>query len=73
MSLVPKPTDILRKVVVATAGDLAKPGFDDGGVKRYVTAWGGRFSADLDESVTHLLVSTREMRAKKSHPRGRTP
>lgn len=71
MSLVPKPKDILRNVVVATAGDLGNPDFDDVGVKRYVTSWGGRFSADFDESVTHLLVSKSELKAKRNHPLGR--
>lgn len=73
MSLVSKPKDIFRNVVVATAGDLGKPGFNGGGVQRYVASWGGRFSDNLDDSVTHLLVSQREMKAKTSHPRGKGP
>jgi hypothetical protein len=67
-SLVQKPKAIFTDVVVATAGDRGRKGWSDPDVARYVKVWGGNFSADLDESVTHLLAT--EAQWKNKVPRG---
>jgi hypothetical protein len=59
-SLSPNPKPIFKNVVVALAGDLGLKNFDAASLDKYMTLWGGRFSQDFDESVTHLIANKKQ-------------
>ncbi|KAI0127443.1 hypothetical protein BJ170DRAFT_595315 [Xylariales sp. AK1849] len=67
-SLVKKPKAIFGGVVVATAGDLGN-GYEEAKLSPWMKHHGGRFSADFDEFVTHLIATKEQY--KKSGTRVR--
>lgn len=73
MSLIAPSKPIFRGVVVATTGnvDQGRNGWSDADIQRYMNYWGGRFSLDLDASVTHLMALPEEVaNVKKRPPQG---
>ncbi|KAK8034862.1 indole-3-glycerol phosphate synthase-domain-containing protein [Apiospora rasikravindrae] len=67
MSLVAQPKPIFRGIVVATTGNVGqgRKGWSEADIQRYLESWGGRFSPDLDASVTHLIATPDELQPKK--------
>ncbi|KAK8136762.1 hypothetical protein PG984_004702 [Apiospora sp. TS-2023a] len=70
MSLCAVPRPIFRGIVVATTGNVGqgRKDFTDADIQRYLQHWGGRFSADLDASVTHLVALPEEVNKVKQRP-----
>ncbi|KAK7953501.1 hypothetical protein PG996_014396 [Apiospora saccharicola] len=70
MSLCAVPRPIFRGIVVATTGNVGqgRKDFTDADIQRYLQHWGGRFSADLDASVTHLVALPEEVNKPKQRP-----
>jgi hypothetical protein len=59
----------LKDEVIAIAGPLGGVNWAEAKVAHWVKLYGGRFSPDLDDSVTHVLCSPEDW-AKKT-PRGK--
>ncbi|KAK0623279.1 hypothetical protein B0T14DRAFT_171291 [Immersiella caudata] len=64
----PKP--IFTSLVIATAAPLGGQ-FKDLDLNRWITYRSGRYSLDMDESVTHLVVPDTEFKTTTSNPRVR--
>ncbi|KAK8065484.1 hypothetical protein PG997_012231 [Apiospora hydei] len=66
MSLVAQPKPIFRGLVVATTGNVGqgRKGWSESDIQRYLESWGGRYSPDLDASVTHLIAIPEELQPK---------
>ncbi|KAK8058865.1 hypothetical protein PG994_009313 [Apiospora phragmitis] len=71
MSLVTPPRPIFGGVVVATTGnvDEGRKDWSDTDIQRWIKAWGGSFSFDLDPKVTHLLATSKDLDPKKRSAR----
>ncbi|KAK7967576.1 uncharacterized protein PG986_001853 [Apiospora aurea] len=71
MSLVAQPKPIFRGLVVATTGNVGqgRKGWAESDIQRYLESWGGKFSPDLDASVTHLLAIPEELQPKNRSAR----
>jgi hypothetical protein len=52
---------------MATAGDLCSK-FTDENLTKWIKNFGGRYSLDFDESVTHLIATDKQF--KKNGSRG---
>ncbi|KAK7935309.1 hypothetical protein PG985_000804 [Apiospora marii] len=70
MSLCATPRNIFGGVVVATTGNVeqGRKDFSDVDIQRYLKHWGGSFSFDLDDSVTHLVALPEEVNIIKKRP-----
>ncbi|KAK8100504.1 hypothetical protein PG999_010878 [Apiospora kogelbergensis] len=68
MSLVTPPKKIFGGVMLATTSHYVDPrgrtGWADVDIARYVKAWGGSFSFELNDSVTHLIALPQDLDAK---------
>lgn len=62
-SLNAKPKPVLRGVVVAAAGELGEK-MTDASLLKWLRNFGGRFSTDFDDSVTHLLATDEQFKKK---------
>lgn len=73
MSLVTQPKPIFNGLVIAITHDFHKsrPDFTEVDIARWVKNWGGRFSPDLDDSVTHLLALSQDLEPKNRSARGK--
>ncbi|KAK8003242.1 hypothetical protein PG989_002961 [Apiospora arundinis] len=71
MSLVTQPKPIFNGLVIAITHDFHKsrPDFTEVDIARWVKNWGGRFSPDLDDSVTHLLALSQDLEPKNRSAR----
>ena len=75
MSLVTPPKKIFGGVMLATTSHYVDPrgrtGWADVDIARYVKAWGGSFSFELNDSVTHLIALPQDLDAKPRSAQGK--
>ena len=62
-----KEKPIFKNLVIAIAGDLGGQ-WTETNICRWVSLRSGRFSLDMDESVTHLVCSAVEFNTRSKHP-----
>lgn len=58
-----KPRPIFNGVVAAAAGDLGGK-MSDANLSKWLRNYGGRFSVDFDDNVTHLMATEDQFNKK---------